>query len=134
MIDHTTAEPVTAARPFHPMKFSRQTSKTRRPVTARRLAHAARVVARDKDSVALFPQLAHHQTAAERIAAIDAETEGHFQRMRDHTAQTWRRARRNLRQLSPELRAEILAKWNAGYLPAHAHYLADLIHTTTRDL
>ena len=116
------------------MKFAQQLSKTRRPVSARRLAHAARAVARDKESVALFPELAHHQTAAERIAAIDAENEDHFQRMRDHTAQTWRRARRTLRQLPPERRAEILAKWNQGYLPAHAHYLADLIHTTTRDL
>jgi dephospho-CoA kinase len=116
------------------MKFARQFSKTRRPVTARRLAHAARAVARDKASVALFPELAHHQTAADRIAAIDADTEAHFQRMRDHTAQTWRRARRTLRQLPPELRARIMARWNHGHLPANAHYLADLIHTTLRDL
>jgi hypothetical protein len=115
------------------MKFARQFTKTRRPVTARRLAHAARAVARDKASVALFPELAHHQTAAERIADIDAETEAHFQKLRDHIAQTWRRARRTLRQLPPELRDQILRRWNTGHLPANASYLADLIHTTTRD-
>ena len=125
--------PVTAARQLS-MRFAHQISKTHRQVTARRLAHAARAVARDKESVALFPELAHHQTAAQRIAAIDAENEAHFQRMRDHTAQTWRRARRALRQLPVGLRAEILAKWNEGYLPAHAHYLADLIHNTMHDL
>ena len=114
------------------MQFERYIKATRRPVTGRRLAAARRALQRQADAVALFPELAPTETPAERVERFDAQSVATLQRWRDQTAQTWRRARRQLRALPPDQRAAVMAQWNNKFLPKHAHYLADIIFTTTR--
>ena len=111
------------------MKFERHIKATRRPVTGRRLAAARRSLQRQTDAVCLFPDLAPTETPDQRIDRIDQETVAMVQRWRNHTAQTWRRARRQLRTLTADQRAAVLKRWNIRGLPKQAHYLADLIHT-----
>jgi hypothetical protein len=116
------------------VKFRRQFRRVLRPVTGRRLSAARRALQREADKVALFPELQPTETPAQRIARLDAAAEAHFQRLRDHTAATWRRARRAFRSLTPEQREQVLSRWNAPtwHPPHEAHYLAALIHTATR--
>ncbi len=115
------------------MKFRRQFRRILRPITGRRLSAARRALQREADKVALFPELQPTETPVQRIARLDADAEAHFQRLRDHTAATWRRARRAFRTLTPEQRDQVLARWNAPtwHPPHEARYLADLIHTAT---
>lgn len=113
------------------MKFARQHRPILRPVTGRRLAAARRALQRQADEVALFPELQPTETPEQRIARLDAETQVHFQHLRDHTAATWRRARRAFRALTPDQRSQVLARWlhPTWHPPREAHYFADLIHT-----
>ena len=116
------------------MKFRRQFRRVLRPITGRRLSAARRALKREADEVALFPELQPTETPEQRIARLDAAAEAHFQTLRDHTAATWRRARRTYRTLTPAQREQVLARWNAPtwHPPHEAHYLADLIFTATR--
>ena len=116
------------------MKFARQFRRILRPVTGRRLSAARRALQREADKVALFPELQPTETPEQRIARLDAANESHFQHMRDHTAATWRRARRALRTLTPAQLAQVMDRWHSPNWapPAHASYLADLIWTATR--
>jgi hypothetical protein len=114
------------------MKFDRSIKATRRPVTGRRLAAARRALQRQADKVSLFAELAPVETPAERVERFDSDSVAMVLRWRQHTAQTWRRARRQLRALTPEQRAEVLAQWENKFLPKQAHYLADIIFTVTR--
>jgi hypothetical protein len=111
------------------MKFDSHLKATRRPVTGRRLAAAGRAIQRQTDAVCLFPELAPTETPEQRVDRVDAETLEMVQRWRNQTAQTWRRARRKLRSLTPEQRAAVMKRWNIRGLPKQAHYLADLIHS-----
>lgn len=114
------------------MKFYPYIKATRRPVTGRRLAAARRALQRQADKVALFPELAPTETPAERVDRFDAESVAMVQRHRDWLAQTWRRARRQLRALPPEQHAEVMRQWRNKFLPKTAVYLADIIFTVTR--
>jgi hypothetical protein len=116
------------------MKFLRHPRHLPRPITPRRLSAARRSLQRQVDAVALFPELQPTETPEQRIARLDAAAEAHFQRMRDHTAATWRRARQAFRNLTPPQRAQVLSRWHAPtwHPPHEAHYLADLIFTATR--
>lgn len=114
------------------MKFSKSNWKnSRRHVEHRspqRIAAAKRSVQKQKDAVALFPEMARDQTAEARLDRIDAENRAYGQRLRDHTAATWRRARATLRALPSITRQGILAHWQSqAYFPREAHYLADYI-------
>jgi hypothetical protein len=111
------------------MQFQPHLKATRRPVTGRRLSAARRALKRQTDAVALFPELAPTETPAERVDRIDADSVEMVQRWRDHAAKTWRRARRQLRALTPAQRAAVLKRWNNPHLPKQACYLADLIHS-----
>src|SRR5512143_4355340 len=116
------------------MKFDRYIRAERRPITGRRLSAARRALQRQADEVALFPELQPTETPEQRIARLDADAQAHHQRIRDHTAATWRRARRALRSLTPAQLAQVMDRWHCtNWHPPHeAHYLADLIHTATR--
>jgi hypothetical protein len=116
------------------MRFNRYPRRTFRPITGRRLSAARRAIQRQADEVALFPELQPTETPEQRIARMDAAAEAHWQTIRDQTAATWRRARREFRSLTPAQRDQVLARWHApNWHPPHdAHYLADLIHTATR--
>ena len=114
------------------MQFERHIKATRRHITGRRLSAARRALQRQADAVALFPELAPAESPAQRLDRLDAESLAMVQRWRQQTADTWRRARRQLRALSAEQRAAVMARWANPFLPKHAHYLADIIHTTSR--
>ena len=111
------------------MQFQPHIKATRRPVTGRRLAAARRALQRQTDAVSLFPELAPTESPEERIDRIDTDTVEMVQRWRDYAARTWRKARRKLRELTPEQRTAVLKRWSNPHLPKQAHYLADLIHT-----
>ncbi len=116
------------------MRFERYPRRVLRPITGRRLSAARRALQREADKVALFPELQPTETPEQRIARLDANAEAHLQKIRDHTAATWRRARRALRTLTPAQLAQVMARWHCPHWhpPHEAHYLADLIHTATR--
>ena len=116
------------------MRFERQHRRVLCPITGRRLSAARRALQREADEVALFPELQPTETPEQRIARLDAANQAHFQRMRDQAAATWRRARRALRSLTPAQLADVMDRWHSpNWPPPHqAHYLADLIHTATR--
>ena len=121
------------------MRFERQHRRVLRPITGRRLdgrrlGPARRALQREADKVALFPELQPTETPEQRIARLDADAAAHLQKIRDHTAATWRRARRALRTLTPTQLAEVMDRWHSPnwHPPQQAHYPADLIHTATR--
>ena len=106
-----------------------------RPVTPRRLQAAARALQREQDEHPLFAAeiAAEQPTPEERVAELDAEHIAHWQQIRDHTARTWRAARRVLHSLPAEKQQEFIDKWNAAPCPASAAYFADFIwRTVTR--
>jgi hypothetical protein len=115
------------------MRFERYPRRVLRPITGRRLSAARRALRREADAVALFPELQPTETPEQRIARLDANAAAHLQKIRDHTAATWRRARRALRSLTSAQLAQVMERWHcANWHPPHeAHYLADLIHTAT---
>lgn len=118
------------------MKFLRHIkADNRREITPRRLAAARRALQKQADAVALFPELQPKQTPQERCEVIDLEGVAYWQRIRNHTAETWKQARRDLRALTPEQRAQVLARWHCpNWHPPHeAHYLADLIFCAKRE-
>lgn len=97
-----------------------------------RMRAAAQAVRKDKDEMALFPELVRHEDAHARLDAIEADLAAYWQRLRDLQAATWRRSRQRLRSMQPTLRAQVINMWNAGWLPADATYLADLITQAER--
>jgi hypothetical protein len=113
------------------MRFTRYFRPIRRPVTSRRLANARRAVEQDKASVALFPELAHYNSAEARLDDLDQQNLARVRAWRTHRAQAWRTARRRLRALDPDLRRRVWAHWQRGHLPGSPEYLLDLIHCQT---
>lgn len=113
------------------MRFTRYPARGRRPVTPQRRKAAEKAVEKDKESVALFPELARHQSADERLAEMAQETAAYFKQIRDHHAQVWRRCRRHLRSMPEPVRQAILSIWNASWMPGSSTYLASLIRRHT---
>jgi hypothetical protein len=101
-----------------------------RPITARRLQAAARVLAREREDWPLFSgEIAEGQpTPEERVQMMDAMQVAHWQRIRQHAADTWRAARRVLFSLPTEQRDRLLAEWQAAPYPAGAAFFADFLH------
>lgn len=91
--------------------------------TKQRLAAAKRAIQRERDAVPLFPELAPQETPEERIARVDAEVAAYWQRMRDHRAKQWRKARRWLYSMPEEQRKQILAEWETCQWPGSPEYL-----------
>jgi hypothetical protein len=78
--------------------------------------------------VALFPELAKHQNAQERLDDMDGRSVEMVRRWRDYEAATWRRARQRLRELPRAIATEVRRKWQTRYCPGSACYLADMVH------
>lgn len=95
-----------------------------------RVAAARRAVQREKDNYALFPQFVTHNTAEERLNALEIHNREWNQKRRDHDAQGWRRARRELRQLPPSIKAGLIRYWQSeAWLPREPAYLLSEIHS-----
>ena len=112
------------------MKFQSHIKATRREVTPRRLAAARRALTRQAEAVALFPDLQPTETPQERCDRFDLEGVAMVQRWRDDEADRWRRARRTLRTLSAEQRAQVHARFTLNrFMPKTAVYLLEVIRT-----
>jgi hypothetical protein len=105
-----------------------------RGVTPRRLAAANRVLARERERLALFASqvLAEQETADNRIRRIDADNLRHGLAFRDLAAKHWREGRRMLKSLPPDLQAQLLEAWNQSSIPPHAAYFVDFVRTQLR--
>ena len=106
---------------------------TARAVTPRRLLAAKRALERERDDCPLFADgiAAEQPTPAERVESIDAEQVAHWQRIRVHTARTWRAARCILNSLPAEQRDRLLGEWQSAPYPAGAAYFADFLYQRT---
>ena len=100
--------------------------------TPRRIAAAKRAVIRQKDATPLFPELARHQTVEDRIAAVDANYVDFCQRFRAFEAESWRRARRELRELPRVARMGVLFYWGICRCPGTPVYLLELLRSVRR--
>jgi hypothetical protein len=95
--------------------------------TNRRLAHARKAIARDKESWALFPEFVKFQTPEERIEAIDTgKLEAEIEHRREQAA-AWRNARRCLAAIPDPLRTRLLQYWNSGPYPGNPTFLMGLL-------
>lgn len=98
------------------MRFDRYPRPVeKRERTPRRVAAAKRAVQKEKDSWALFPAMATHQTAEERLDALDVHTREWWRAMRQNRADSWRRARRALRRLPDIRRAGLVRYWQTTW-------------------
>ena len=110
------------------MKFERFIRADRRPVTGRRLAAAKRALQRQADAVALFPELQPTETPQQRCDRFDRESVATVQRWRDAEAERWRRARRELRAMTPAAQAQVDRRWVQNrFMPKTAVYLLETI-------
>lgn len=107
------------------MFFYRASRIAPRVVTPQRLAAARASVRREKESVALFPELARYDSAEERIADQNRQRDERAAMLRDQRAADWRRARAALRARAD---AETLREhWQGRIYPGTPEYLLDLI-------
>lgn len=114
------------------MRFTRFFREAHTPNSPQRLACAERKVAADKReaSTFLFPEMAtvKFQTGGEYIAAVDAQRVQWLKDWRGQRAESWKRARARLRDLSPITKEGILRYWNRSILPGDPVFLLSLIH------
>ena len=105
-----------------------------RGVTPRRLGAAERVLARERERLALFAGqvLAEQETAQERIDRIDADHLRREQAFRDLAANHWRAGRRMLRSLPEALQTQLLEGWNSSSIPPDAAYFVDIVRIRLR--
>jgi hypothetical protein len=109
---------------FLPCVFEKNAS---RPVTPRRLGAARRALAREADKVALFPELAPTMTPEARVEAFNAGFAQSSKEWRQHRAETWRRARRDLAALAPLTRLGLLRYWNQWSGPKSPEYFVTMV-------
>ena len=100
-----------------------------RGITPRRLAASRRALKREQEELALFAGevAAEQESPAERIEQIDADLATQDQGHRNLAARHWRWGRAVLREVSSEVRRDILDKWNRSFIPPFPHYFADFV-------
>lgn len=103
-----------------------------REATGRRLSAAARHNARELGRYALFAAEPELEAPAVRVARFDEWSYGIECDARRFEAAMWRRGRRWLRALPPEVAAEILAAWDAAGCPASGTNFASHVRTEIR--
>jgi hypothetical protein len=90
-------------------------------------------VQKDKESWALFPEYIRHQTAEERIAAIDAGRRESELEHRQERANAWRKVRARLVGFPEPLRSKLLCHWNTRtMLPGDPYRLASMLTAADR--
>lgn len=112
------------------IRFKRALKSEKRGATPRRLAAAKRALRRQADALPLFSeQIKDEQpTPEERIKSFDNSHAEFAQRLRDHDAKSWRKARVQLRSLPREEQEVVLTFWNKSSMPANAGYFATVMH------
>jgi hypothetical protein len=112
------------------MRFRKSGGKIPHQVDpGRRLAHAQRHVAKQKEKLGFLADVIPVESAEDRVIRLNESNVTAAARWRSHLASQWRLARRILRSLDPERRAALLAEWNAAPYPASSEYLLSLLHT-----
>lgn len=111
------------------VRHEKSVRNSQRPITTRRLAAAKRALRNERNAHPLLAaQIADEQpTPEERIRSHDEANADHWQAVRDHRAQVWRRARATIRALPDEQRDALLDAWNRSSIPASAAYFADFV-------
>lgn len=94
---------------FTPSSIPRQVTPLNTP---RRIANSEKALARQRESFGMFPEMAPQETAEERLNRFDVELGERFARLRSGEARCWCKARRFLRTVTPEQRAEFLAYYH----------------------
>lgn len=112
------------------MRFTRYPRGTHKAVTPQRLAAARRAVERDREQCGLFPEMMVHKSAEERAQAVVTEAAIWWAEMRQRVAKDWRRARRELRDLSLIKRQGVASYWSTCVFPGVPVYLLELIRET----
>lgn len=111
------------------MRFTRFPKTPAPPaVTPRKLAHAKRVVERDAESVALFPELRRETTPEDRLERLARGREAWEAEFRQRRAQEWLEARQRLRRLPRLQRLSVIRYWQRGTLPGSPEYLKGLVY------
>lgn len=75
----------------------------------------------------LFPELRRVNSVQERVQWADSREDRFIRKMRAFRASQWIEARRVLRDLQPEVRSRILARWNTRFMPGQPAHLLALI-------
>jgi len=110
------------------MKFEAHIKPKRQTEFSRgRIAAAKKAVEKERDSVALFPELMRDKTVEARLERIEDENEKYWQRLRNFEAQQWREGRAMLRRLNALTRTGVLRYWDQAQMPHTACYFAGLV-------
>ena len=80
--------------------------------TMRRIKNAQKAVQREKESVALFPELARFKSVEERLDAQDKMAFDALIGRRKAEAEAWLKVRRRLRELPPDKQERFVEHWN----------------------
>ncbi len=116
------------------MRFRREIKATPPQRTKRRIANAEKAVRKEREEVALFPELCRYKSAEERLKQQEEIGIRYWQEIRDESARSWRKFRRRFYSLREDERMRFLAYWNKAYLPGDAHYANDcLSHMFNRE-
>lgn len=95
-----------------------------------RVAAANRAVARERDQISLFPDLAQYQTVQDRLDEQDQDRKEFRARMRAWRLESWRRARKKYFSLPIEDRKVVWHIWQSGLYPGTPEYLLELLRDT----
>jgi len=94
-------------------------------VTGRKRAAAERAVRRERESVALFPELSRETNADNRLASIAEGLQISAGEWRHERARAWRTARRSVCELPGTAGVAVLRYWNEAWTgPRSPEYLA----------
>lgn len=111
------------------MRFDRYILReTSYEVTPRKLAAAKRAIEKDRERCGLFPEMMEFHRVEDRIDAIANGRRQWVDEMRKNQVDSWRRARRLLRDLPATTQAGVRRYWAQSNMPGHPVYLLGLIH------
>ena len=98
-------------------------------MTPRRIAAARRRLEKEREAVALLPDLVAGVPSLEaELSAIAAAAPSAAAEWREHWAAAWRRARRGLAALPEHQRRGLLRYWSSWSGPASPEYLLTFLH------
>lgn len=104
--------------------FERALRAEGRGITPQRLAAARRAIEKDRENNALTPELVkpYNSDPETRIERSDNRYLFVARALRKHDADCWRKGRRMLHELSPEMREICLHLWNREAYPLTGTY------------
>lgn len=92
-----------------------------------RIIAAKRAVQREAEAMALCPELRRYSTVEERQEQMDRRSARITATLRTGQAESWRKVRHDFRELPPEVRARVLARWETRYMPGNPAAFASTI-------